>query len=545
MWSPLKEPLFRVLWIAAFVSNIGSFMQEVGSAWLMTSLAPTPLLVALLQTALYLPFFFLALPAGAFADVFDRRRLLIIGQLWMLVSSLLLGFLCIFNMVNAWILLALTFMLAIGGSITGPAWNAAIPDLVSKKNLEPAIAIGSVGYNVARGIGCGIGGLAVAAAGPGPVFILNAVSFIGVVIVFMGWKTEPVPETTMPGERIAGAIKAGLRFVRHSPALISVFARSVSYAVSTSAMWALIPCIAKDTLKLDSSGYGLLLAFFGLGTLLGAAWMPRMRRTVSLDLVTTYGKGFFIVGLVGLSFATHPFTACIFMIFCGISWIIVNSSLNMGAQKASPAWVRARALSVHILLFLGSFAIASALWGQLAAVTNLATPLLIAAAGLSASLLLTSKFQLGIAEQLDTTLSDHWTDPKLAVEPHPDHGPVLVTVEYLIDPSRAREFALAMSVLALQRKRDGAYQHHLFLDVSNPSRHIETFMIESWAEHMRQHERVTVSDRKAEDQVNSFHIGDKPPVVHHLINASDTLSNTLSLVDLARDLESPPRTAAS
>lgn len=532
MLSPLREPIFRALWIAAFVSNIGSFMQEIGSAWLMTSLAPTPFLVALLQTALYLPYFLLALPAGAFADVFDRRRLLIIGQIWMLIAAAALGLVCIFNLVNAWTLLTLTFMLAVGGAITGPAWNAAIPELVSKENLEPAIAIGSVGYNVARGIGCALGGLAVAALGPGPVFILNAVTFIGVVIVFWRWKQAPVEYSTQPGEKIPGAMKAGLRFVRHSPALISVFVRSTAYAICTSAMWALIPLIAKDNLKLNSGGYGLLLAFFGLGTLLGAIFLPRVRRTVSLDHVTVFGKIAFAVALVGLAYAQHAVTAAIFMVIFGVSWIVVNSCLSMGAQKASPQWVRARALAVHILLFLGSFALASAGWGQLAVYTGLTTPLLVAAAGLAISLFLTPRFPLIIAESLDTTLSDHWTNPKVAVQPHPDHGPVLITVEYLIDPARSREFAHAMNLLALQRKRDGAFQWHLFFDVANPSKQIETFMVESWAEHMRQHERVTISDREAEDRVAAFHIGEKLPVVRHLVNAYDGLDERMAIVPI-------------
>ncbi|HEY9788115.1 MAG TPA: MFS transporter, partial [Candidatus Obscuribacterales bacterium] len=463
----------------------------------------------------------------------DRRRLLILGQLWMLSAAFTLGLLCIFNIINPWILLGLTFMMAIGAVITGPAWNAAIPELVSKDNLEPAIALGSMGYNVARGIGSAIGGLAVAALGPGPVFILNAISFLGVIVVFMKWKRQRVKYSTAR-EKVSGAIRAGLRFVRHSPALKSIFVRSATYACCSSAMWALLPLIAREKLHLSSGGYGLLLAFFGLGTLVGAAILPRLRKTVSLDDVTTFGKLLFGGALVGLAYAQNGVTASLFMIGFGLSWIVVNSCLNVGAQKASPAWVRARALSVHILVFLGCFAISSALWGELANHYGLDTPLLIAAVGLGLSLLLAKHFPLGIAESLDTTLSDHWTDPNNVIEPHPDHGPVVVTVEYFIDPERSREFAEAMRALSLQRKRDGAFQWHLFCDVSNPSRHVETFFVESWAEHLRQHERVTVSDKEAEDKVNSFHIGPQPPVVHHLINAymPDSSDKELVLLDV-------------
>ncbi len=519
MWSPLGEPIYRALWIAAVISNVGSFMQEVGSAWLMTSIAPTPLLVALLQTAAYFPFFLLAIPSGAFADVVDKRRLLLVGQVWMLLSSLLLGLLSIYGLVTPWVLLALTFMLAVGGAITGPAWNAAIPELVPKDKLEPAIALGGVGYNAARGVGSALGGLLVAAMGPGPVFILNAISFLGVLFVFFRWKPAAKRPSRHPRERMLGAVRAGFRFVRHSPALKAVLVRSGSYAACTSAMWALLPLIAKQELHLDSLGYGILLAIFGVGTLLGAAILPRLRSAISLDQVTGFGKILFAGALLGLAYAQNLVTAALFMVGAGISWIVVNSMFSMGAQKSAPAWVRARALSFHILVFLGTFAIASAIWGQVAAYTGLDAPLEAASCLLLLSLFLSKPFPLGIAEHIDTTMSDHWSDPKRVNEPHPNHGPVLITVEYIIDPDKLTEFTEAMSALSIQRRRDGAFQWHLFCDVSSPQRQLETFFVESWAEHMRQHERVTVSDRLVEDQVNAFHKGESPIAVRHFINS--------------------------
>lgn len=518
MWSPLGEPVYKALWIAAVVSNVGSFMQEVGSAWLMTSIAPDPLKVALLQTAAYLPFFILAIPSGAFADVVDKRKLLIIGQFWMLASSLALGVLSIYGLVNAWVLLGLTFMLAVGGAITGPAWNAAIPELVPKEKLEPAIALGGVGYNAARGVGSALGGLAVAALGPGPVFILNAVSFVGVLFVFFNWKPVSKPPTRHR-ERMTGAVRAGFRFVSHSPALKAVLVRSGSYGACTSAMWALLPLIARKELHLDSLGYGILLAIFGAGTLIGAAILPRLRSVISLDQVTGFGKLLFAAALLGLAYAQNLVTAALFMVGAGISWIIVNSMFSMGAQKASPAWVRARALAFHILVFLGTFAITSAMWGQIAQYAGLDIPLLVASGLLTASVFLCRPFPLGIAEVIDTTMSDHWSDPKLVHEPHPNHGPVLITCEYIIDPDKLTEFTEAMSELSIQRRRDGAFQWHLFSDVGNPQRQLETFLVESWAEHMRQHERVTVSDRLVEEKVNAFHIAPNPIAVRHFVNS--------------------------
>jgi len=519
MWRPLKEPVFRALWIAAFVSNVGSLMQDVGSAWLMTSLTKEPLMVALLQTASNAPFFLLALLAGTLADVFDRRKLLIIGQWWMGIAALILGIITLAGMANPWSLLALTFLLGLGAAVTSPAWNALIPELVPREQLEQAIALGSVGYNTARGVGSAIGGLVVAAAGSAAVFLTNAVSFLGVLGVMYWWKRPPENNARPVREPLLGAMRAGMRFARHSVGLRAVFVKTSIWATGASAIWALLPLIAREKLHLDSVGYGLLLSAFGGGTLMGAFLMPRLRRDISLEATARAGVLLWIVSMVLMAWPINFWLAVLYMVGLGVAWVIVNSCLNVGAQLSVPSWVRARALAIYILVFQGSVAIGSSIWGEIGNHTDLSQPLLYAALLLGIGQVAGARYHLGVTENFDTRPSGHWKDPSVVNEPAQDQGPVLVTVEYTIDPSRGSDFTKAVSKLGVQRKRDGAYQWHIFTDLSQPSRYIETFMIETWGEHVRQHERVMNADRAAEQLVDSFHIGDKPIVVRHMISS--------------------------
>jgi MFS family permease len=521
MWRPLKEPVFRALWIAAFVSNIGSLMQEVGSAWLMTSLTREPLMVALLATATNVPYFLLTVLAGTFADVIDRRSLLIVGQIWMAVAALILGVLTVMGMTNVWSLLALTLFLGFGAAITGPAWNAMIPELVPREQLEEAIALGSVGYNTARGLGSALGGLLVAASGPGCVFLFNGFSFIGVIAVLFNYKPKADLGASVDrsGERIITAMKAGLRFARHSASLRAVFIKTFIWANSVSAMWALLPLIARERLQLDSVQYGLLLGAFGAGTLTGAAMMPRLRQTFSLEISARIGFCVWALFQALLGFPINFSLAALYMVALGAAWVVVNSCLNAGTQLSVPSWVRGRALGIYILIFQGSIATGSALWGWMGNHTGITMPLFGGSMLLMLGLLAGSRYTLGTVEQMDTTLSNHWKDPTVINEPGPNDGPVMITVEYIIDPAKGAGFIEALKKLGVQRKRDGAFQWHVYSDLSKPSRYVENFVVENWGEHVRQHERVMNADRAAELSVDGFHIGMKPPIVRHWISA--------------------------
>jgi len=519
MWQPLKEPVFRALWIAAFLSNIGSLMQDVASAWLMTSLTKEPLMVALLQTASNAPFFLIALLAGTLADVIDRRKLLIVGQWWMGIAALLLGIITLMGDANPGTLLAFTFVLGLGTAVTLPAWNALTPELVKKEQLEAAITLTSVGYNAARGVGSAAGGLVVAAAGPGWVFILNAMSFLGVLGVISWWKRPAENDSKPAREPVLGAMRAGIRFAWHSPGLRAVFVKTGLWTMGASAIWALLPLIARQQLHLDAIGYGLLLSAFGVGTLAGAFILPAMRKKISLELTARLGIILWIAATVMMALEINSWLAMLYMVGLGISWVIVNSCFNVGAQLAVPSWVRGRAMAIYILIFQGCIALGSTLWGVIGNHTGLSTPLLCAAAFLGVGQIFGLRYHLGVVENFDTSPSGHWTDVTVAHEPQPDDGPVLVTYEYIIDPTRGADFTKAIAKLGVQRKRDGAYEWHIFYDLSHPEQFVETFMIENWGEYVRQQERAMTADLAAEKEVKAFHIGKDPIVIRHMLSS--------------------------
>jgi len=356
--------------------------------------------------------------------------------------------------------------------------------------------------------------------GAGTTFLLNAVSFLGVILVLYRWR-RPSRESVLPTERIIGAVWTGLRYVRNSPPLIAVLVRAGTFMFCASALWALLPLVAKQELGHGSASYGVLLGSLGLGAVAGSAILPLLRQRISLNQIVSTGTLLFAAVTLALACLRNYFLLCASMGAGGVAWIFLMASLNVAAQTAVPSWVRARALAVYLLTFQGGMAVGSAFWGSLAERSGIAWTLLYAALGLIASLSTQIWWRLQENEGLDLTPSLRWREPVVSIEPAPEQGPVLVTVEYRIDPARAHEFVKAMHEWSRVRRRDGAIRWGLFNDTSNPGCYLETFLVESWAEHLRQHERVTMSDRVLEDRVRAFHIGEKPPAISHLIYASE------------------------
>ena len=493
-------------------------MQSVGAAWLMATLAPTALLVALVQTATNLPVFLMGVPAGAIADIADRRKLLLITQGWMLLAAAILGALTLSGATGPWTLLWLTFALGLGSAMNGPAWQAIMPELVPKKELPGAIALNSVGFNLARAAGPALGGLVVAAIGAGATFVLNAVSFVGVMMVLYMWKRKPEHVSTSP-ERVWTAIGAGMRYIRFAPSMHAVLLRSGTFVLSASALWAILPLVAKVELQRDSSGYGVLLGCLGGGSILGALVIARLRQLMSLDVLVTSAMALFGLVNIALSYLTRFGAVALALLAGGMAWMAVNSSLNTAAQTSLPGWVRARALGVYLLVFQSAMAIGAVIWGEVASQFGLRTTMLVAGIALLVGAGATARLRLSGFREVDTTPSNHWPEPSMLVDRHPEHGPVLVTVEYFIDPARGLEFSEAMQPVRRIRRRDGAIRWGLYEDAAIPGRYIETFVVESWAEHLRQHERVTVSDREMEAKAWAYHQGDGAPKVTHWIAA--------------------------
>ncbi len=493
-------------------------MHEAGAGWLMTSLTTSPFMVALMQTATSLPVFLLGLPAGALADVVDRRRMLLFTQGCMLIAAAMLGVLTLLDMTTPWILLVSTLALGAGAAMNAPVWQATAPEIVTRAELPKAVALNGVGLNLARAVGPALGGAVVAAAGPGAVFLLNAVSFLSVMAVLSQWRRSATAGNA-PAEPVLSAIRAGIRYARYAPGLRAVLVRTGLFVLCASALWALLPVLARHEMGLSSAAYGFLFGCLGAGAVAGAIILPWLRRRTSMDAVSVAATVIFAAVTVALAQVRQFGFLCVVLWTGGVAWIALMASFNITTQTAVPSWVKARALALYLLMFQGSMAIGGVLWGTVAQHAGLTVALLCAAAGLVAGLAAAPRYRLKPGAEPDLRPSPHWPEPNVVIEPDPEDGPVLVTVEYRIEPEHARDFAAAMQAVRRQRLRDGAFRSGLFSDPSDPGRYIETFVVESWAEHMRQHDRVTVNDRIAEDRARAFHNGDQPPVTSHYIYA--------------------------
>lgn len=517
-WAPMRRGVYRMLWTATLFSNIGSWMHEVGAGWLMTSLAPTPLMVALVQAATTAPMFLLALPAGALADIVDRRRYLIFTQFWMLLSAALLGVLTLLGEATAPILLALTFSIGIGAAMMLPAWGAITPELVPRVELQAAIGLNTIAMNVARAVGPAIAGLIIAASGPGVVFLINAASFLAVIGALFRWK-RPQAKSALPGERLFGAVRAGFRYVRHSPELRAVMAREGSFFVFASASWALLPLIVRQELNSGPGTYGLFLTCVGIGAICAALALPRIYPLASRDMIVAGATVLYAFAMLVLAHSSVVPLAAAAMLLIGFTWLCVVSSLLTAAQTALPAWVRARGLAFFWVVFTGGMALGSAIWGQIATMASIPTALTVAAFCTLGGVVATWRYRVGLHDVADRTPSMDWPSPIGHDGQEMDRGPVMVMVEYRIDPARRKEFAHAMHNMRRIRRRDGAYMWELFDDVEDPGRMVECFMVESWLEHLRQHERITVADREVSRMMRAFHIGPERPKVTHLLAA--------------------------
>lgn len=513
-WAPLRIRVFRALWIAQFASNIGTWMQTVGAQWLMGTLSHDPLLVALIQTATSLPVFLVGFPAGALGDIFDRRRILLVSQSFMLASAALLAALTFANHTTPWVLLALTFAVGLGRALTAPSWQAIQPQLVGRELIPQAAALASTSQNVGRAVGPAIGGGLVAAAGAGWVFALNAVSFLGVLGVIVSWRREPRAKVLGP-EHIRSALRAGMRYVRSAPRMRTVLIRASAFIVFASALWALLPVVARQQLGLGSGGYGVLLAAVGVGAVIGAATLPRARTRWSLDrVVVVAGLVFAAVALV-LAWVKVEAVVAVALVAGGYAWIAVLSSLNASAQTILPDWVRSRGMSIYLLVFFGGQALGSLVWGLVTRQSDTRVALTIVAAGLAAGVLVARRWPLR-SGAIDVRPSQHWQEPVLSMEPDPSHGPVLVTVEYQVPEENADAFQEAMERVGRSRRRSGAERWGVFRDGADPERFVEAYLVATWEEHLRQHqERFTRSDQSYEQRAHELtHPGSEPKVAH-------------------------------
>jgi len=477
-------------------------MQDVGAGWLMTSLSSSPSMVALVEAADSIPMMLLALPAGAVADIVDRRRLLIAVQVYLLLVAGALGILTLLGVTTAWVLLGFVFALGVGAAMMMPAWSAIVPDLVRPDELSSAVALNSVAINVSRAIGPAIAGVLVAVVGAWLVFVLNALSYVGILAVLVRWQREH-RKSTLPAERFLSAIRVGMRFVMHTHALQVVLIRGASFFVFASATWSLFPLIVRRELGRGPEIYGLLLTCIGIGAVGGAMLLPRVRAKVSRDALVAGASALYAIAALALGHVHNVGLLAVAMLLTGVAWISILSALQVSAQMTLPPWVRARGLAAFVVVFMGGMALGSILWGQVATHIGIPAALTTAAVGMALAIALTWRFKLGQHEVLDFTPSMDWPLPVLAETPEPD-VPVMVTIGYRIQADKRTEFVAAMQGVREMRRRNGAYFWQLFHDSEDPTRFVETFMDESWLEHLRQHERASVADREIQRRAKQY-----------------------------------------
>ena len=507
-------PTFRNLLVADVVSDIGTFMQNVGAAWLMVSLGAGPIYVALTQTASSLPYFLLALPAGSAGDIFDRRKLVLATESWMMGVALLLAVLTIAGFMSPWLLLVLTFALSAGDAFETPTWRAILPELVPKDDLAAASALNGIEFNLARAVGPALAGMIIAAAGVATAFVANFVSFFGVILVVARWK-RPIRKRTAPAETLTGATVAAIRYVRHSPAILTVVLRTGIVMFFSSALFALLPAVARSVNK-TAIGYGLLLGCFGAGAIAGALVMQSARARWSTETVVSTGVVILGLVMVAIGGLHRLSTLAAVMLIGGAAWVIFISLINALVQNLAPDWVRARVLAIFILVYQGSFALGSAVWGAVAQRASVRTALVYAGVGTIGTTAVALLAKLPDATG-DLSPWNHWRMPVVIEEVGVDlaQGPVLVTIDYAVVPKRTEEFLEAMHEYGRIRRRDGAYRWGIFRDTEVADHYLEIFLVNSWAEHLRQHERQTQADRELEQRLFSYVAA--APTVRHLI----------------------------
>jgi predicted MFS family arabinose efflux permease len=522
-WAPLRIRVFRGLWLASLASNVGSWMHLVAASWLMTSLTASAALVALLQTANSAPGFALALPAGALADVLDRRRVVLATQVWQLLLAGALGALTLSHVTTPALLLAMTAALAVGSALGVPAFGSLTPELVPRAELASAISLNSMVLTASQAIGPAIGGLLVASLGAGAVFVLNAVSFLAVVGVVAAWR-RPRLAPGLPPEHVSSAIRTGLRYVANAPAFRVVLIRAGAYVLSFSALPALLAVFTRSQLHGTASDYGLLLGALGVGGVSGALILPRARARWSTDWIVTTGTLLYAAALVTVATLPSIPLACGLLLVAGLAGMANMSSLNIAGQSVLADWVRGRGLAVIQLTFMLALAAGGALWGFAATRIGVSSALQIAAACLAATTLLGWRFRLGAAEAVDSSIAEQ-PEPHVPASLSPDDGPVLLSVEYRIDPGALPGFLIAAGRLARMRRREGAMRWGLYADPDDAQRQVETFMAPSWSEHLRSSTRLTGTDAQIIARARSFHTGPEEPKLTAMLGYKNTGSH--------------------
>ncbi|HYL08654.1 MAG TPA: MFS transporter [Candidatus Udaeobacter sp.] len=518
-WSPLRIGVFRAMWIAVLVSNVGTWMQTVGAQWLLVQLPHAAILVALVQAADNVPDVLLGLVGGALADVFDRRRLLIAVQVSMACIGLALTVLTFAGQMPPALLLAFTFALGCSSVFTNPAYQSVVPQLVPRDQLRAASALGSISVNLARLIGPALAGLLIARVGVAAVFGLNALTYAFFAVVVVAWRPASGTAPELP-ERFTAAIRAGGRYVLNAPIVRRILLRAALFLVPATVLWALLPLVATQQLHLGAAGYGVLLGSIGAGAVAGALVLPRFRARVSSNQLVGAASALYALVLILIVVVPNPILAVIVLLPSGAAWIAVLSDINAELQLFLPAWVRGRGISTYQMVLFGAQAVGAVAWGAIAEPLGVRVTFFIASAALLCTVATFRFWPFFETAGMDRGTQAYWPEPELAIDTGPDSGPVVVKSVYNIAPEKEREFLEAMKGVRLSRLRTGATQWGLFRDGEVPHSFVEMYVVPSWDEHLRQHRfRITGTDHEFEARADA--LSDPPPDVSHLIGVDD------------------------
>ena len=514
--SPFSVPTFRAIWMASLASNFGGLIQSVGAAWMMISLSASPMLIALVPAATTLPIMLLSLWAGAVADNLDRRKVMIACQSWMLVVSALLAVTAWAGWMTPWLLLAFTFALGCATAINGPAWQAAVGDMVPRAILPSAVAMNSMGFNLARSVGPALGGVIVATAGAAAAFLTNAVSYVGLLVVLFRWEPE-LPPKILPRERLALAMRAGVRYVAMSPNIQLVLLRAAVFGIGASAVSALMPLVARDILGGGALTFGLTSGAFGVGAVTGALSTRQLRARLSVEHIVRYAALMLALGTAITGMSSWLGLALLGYLLAGFGWVTALSTFNVSVQMSAPRWVVARSVSLYQMSAFGGMAIGAWLFGWLAESQGVVEALYASAAVQFVAALIGLMRPLPQIGDDNLDLQNRWREPDTAVPVEPRSGPVVVTIEYRIPVGSVVPFLTAMSERRRIRRRDGAHGWSLMRDLSDPELWIERYHVSTWLDYVRHNQRRTVADIANSDAIWALHTGPVPPVVHRML----------------------------